>query len=183
MELPERTTAYQEHAARAHDRRARCVPSGEIRGPTIGGGLVSERREDEGAAAGEEAEGRATGGGTRERRLTGEAEPLAEMFADLFGKLWRRGRVEMEKAARKGRERLTLRQLRGDRDRMYQKLGKETRQLLEAGELEHPGIRRGVERIRELEARLLEAEDAVRAVGGDPDKEVSGDEGGGSESA
>lgn len=104
-----------------------------------------------------------------ERRIASD-EPMAEMFAELLGKLWRRGRVEVEKAARKGRERLTLRQLRSDRDRMYQKLGKEARQLLEGGEIEHPGLRKGVERIRELEAKLLEAEDAVRARGGDPDE-------------
>jgi hypothetical protein len=91
--------------------------------------------------------------------------PLGEAVADLFGKLWRRGRVEVERAARRGRDRLALRQLRTDRDRMYQKLGKETRQLLEAGEIEHPGIRRGVERIMELERKLLEAEDALKAAG------------------
>ncbi|MDP2308343.1 MAG: hypothetical protein Q8P18_20150 [Pseudomonadota bacterium] len=128
-------------------------------------------------------------GGPAARRLGGD-EPLAEMFADLVGKLWRRGRVEMERAARKGRERLTLRQLRTDRDRMYQKLGKEARQLLEGGELDHPGLRRGVERIRELEAKLLQAEDDVRAVGGDPDTDAAnpdgegtGEEGGGSRTA
>lgn len=108
-------------------------------------------------------------------RRPGAEEPLAELFSELLGKLWRRGRVEVERAARKGRERLTLRQLRADRDRMYQKLGKETRQLLEAGDIDHPGLRRGVERIRELEARLLEAEDAVRASGGDPDVKEEGE--------
>lgn len=133
---------------------------------------------DESDKPGEETAGQggaseAEGGGTR-----GAAEaPLADAMADLVGKLWRRGRVELEKAARKGRERLTLRQLRADRDRMYQKLGKEARQLLEAGELEHPGLRRGVERIRELETRILEAEDAARGAG-EPVDEVEGGEGG-----
>lgn len=125
--------------------------------------MAEERDEGRGEARAE-----SSGGDGRERRLASD-EPLGEMFADLLGKLWRRGRVEMEKAAKKGRERLTLRQLRADRDRMYQKLGKEARQLLEAGDIDHPGLRRGVERVRELEARLLEAEDAVRASGGDPD--------------
>ncbi|MFN7144670.1 MAG: hypothetical protein ACK4YP_12910 [Myxococcota bacterium] len=124
--------------------------------------MAEERDEGPG-----EARADSSAGEGRERRLASE-EPLGEMFSELLGKLWRRGRVEMEKAARKGRERLTLRQLRADRDRMYQKLGKEARQLLEAGDIDHPGLRRGVERVRELEARLLEAEDAVRASGGDP---------------
>ncbi|MDP2312614.1 MAG: hypothetical protein Q8P41_06885 [Pseudomonadota bacterium] len=149
---------------------------------------MSERSGDEGGqpriGSGEGGDAGSEGTNVRgpERRPGGD-EPLVELFTDLMGKLWRRGRVEMEKAARKGRERLELRQLRSDRDRMYQKLGKEARLLLEAGELDHPGLRRGVERIRELEARLLEAEDAVRAVGGDPDREGTGEEGGGSENA
>ncbi len=126
-----------------------------------------EGRATRGAETGDPAGGAPAGAG--ERRLASE-EPIGEMFAELLGKLWRRGRVEMERAARKGRERLTLRQLRADRDRMYQKLGKEARALLEAGEIEHPGLRRGVDRVRELEARLLEAEDAIRATGGDPDE-------------
>lgn len=129
-------------------------------------------------------EGRSGGGASAEgasgRRIAAD-EPVADMFAELLGKLWRRGRVEMERAARKGRERLTLRQLRGDRDRMYQKLGKEARALLEAGEIDHPGLRRGIERVRELEARLLEAEDAVRAGGGDPDEAAGEPESGAGE--
>lgn len=100
---------------------------------------------------------------------------LRDMAVDLLGKLFRRGRVEVEKAARKGRERLTLRQLRSDRDRMYQKLGKEARNLLEAGELDHPGIRKGVERIAELERRLQELEDELRNLGVDPGAEEPGE--------
>jgi len=69
------------------------------------------------------------------------------------------------------RERLTLRQLRADRDRMYQKLGKEARHLHEAGELEHPGVARGVARIRELEKKISDLEDQLRAVGLEPEQE------------
>lgn len=89
-------------------------------------------------------------------------------MGELLGKLLRRGKVEVERATKWGRERLTLRQLRSDRDRMYQKLGKEARLLVEGGDLDHPGLRRGVERIKELEARILEIEDQLRAVGLDP---------------
>ena len=94
-----------------------------------------------------------------------EEGPLGEAFADLFGKILRRGRSELERAARRGRERLALRQLRSDRDRMYAKLGKETRSLLEAGEIEHPGLRKGVERIVELEAKLTDATSQLAAHG------------------
>lgn len=107
----------------------------------------------------------------------GERDP-ADSVGELLGRLFRRGRTEMEKAARQAKERLTLRQLKGDRDRMYQKLGKESRHLLEAGELDHPGLRRAVERIKELEARILEQEDQLRAAGVDPG--LTGDEPGSS---
>lgn len=128
-----------------------------------------EGRTDEpqgGAPAGDGTETEAPGGA---KGGAGEG-PLGDAVADLLGKILRRGRVEVERAARKGRERLALRQMRSDRDRMYAKLGKEARQLLEAGELDHPGLRRGVERIRELEARILEAEDIARGRGEDVDE-------------
>ena len=102
---------------------------------------------------------------------------VGEVVGDLLGRLFRRGKVEMERATRQARERLTLRQLRSDRDRMYQKLGKETRHLLEGGEIEHPGLRRAVERIKELEVRIQEQEDQLRAVGLDPSAPGEGEQG------
>ena len=94
-----------------------------------------------------------------------EDGPLGDAFAELFGKILRRGRSELERVARRGRDRLALRQLRSDRDKMYAKLGKETRSLLEAGEVEHPGLRKGLERIVELEAKLAEATSQLAAHG------------------
>lgn len=99
----------------------------------------------------------------------GADAPLADAVGELVGRLWRRGRDEMGRAARRGRDLLSLRQMRADRDRMYMKLGKEARSLVEGGEVDHPGLRKGLERIVELEARILEAEDAMRDVGMDPD--------------
>ena len=93
---------------------------------------------------------------------------LVGAVGDIMGKIWKRGRVEAERAAKKGRERLALRQLRIDRDRMYEKLGKEARHLVEGGEVHHPGLERGVERIRDLEARIEEAEREVPVTGEEP---------------
>ena len=108
-------------------------------------------------------------------RRPGIDPALMDAVGGIVGKLWKRGLGEAEKAARKGRDRLVLRQLRSDRDRMYQKLGKEARHLFEGGELDHPGIGRGVDRIRDLEAKIQEAEDGLRAVGLDPtDPEEAG---------
>lgn len=95
----------------------------------------------------------------------------AEPGRDLLKQLLTRGRAEASKAAKKGREMLHLRQLRVDRDRMYQKLGKEARNLLEGGEIAHPGIARAVERIAEIEARITEQETLMRAKGDEPEPE------------
>jgi hypothetical protein len=73
-----------------------------------------------------------------------------------------RGRREVEKAASEGRTRLEARQLRRDQEALYQKLGREVARLVEGGEIDHPGVVRGVERIRELEDRL-------RGLGEDPE--------------
>ena len=40
---------------------------------------------------------------------------------------------------------------------MYEKLGREVEQLCAAGEIHHPGLLRGVERIRALENQIKEA--------------------------
>ena len=94
-----------------------------------------------------------------------------DLVADALSRIWQRSRSEAGNAARWARERLTLRQLRADRDRMYQKLGKEARHLHEAGELDHPGIARGVGRIKDLEAKITDLEDQLRAVGLEPEPE------------
>ncbi len=91
--------------------------------------------------------------------------PRADAMVDMLGKVLKAGREGAEKVARMGRERLLLRQLRTDRDRLYRKLGKESRQLLETGDLDHPGLRRAVGRIAELEGRIAEVEEAIRRGG------------------
>ena len=57
---------------------------------------------------------------------------------------------------------------------MYQKLGKEARHLHEAGELGHPGVAKGVARIRDLETKITELEAQMRAVGLEPEPEAPG---------
>lgn len=68
-----------------------------------------------------------------------------------------RGRREVDRARAEGRARLEERQLRKDLDELYRKLGREVIALVDGGEIEHPGVRRGAARILELEARLQEA--------------------------
>lgn len=56
-----------------------------------------------------------------------------------------------------GRARMEMRQLQKDRTRMTEKLGREVIRLVEGGELDHPGLLRGVDRIREQDARIAES--------------------------
>ena len=88
-------------------------------------------------------------------------------FADALGRVLRsaarRGRAELSRAATQGRGRMELRQLRRDRMRMFEKLGREVVNLVEGGELSHPGLIRGADRIRQLDEQLLAVEERVRA--------------------
>ena len=92
---------------------------------------------------------------------------------ELLGKLWSRTQDQAGRAARYGRDMLSLRQLRADRERMFVKLGKEVRQLVEGGEVDHPGLVRGVGRIREMEGKIRAQEEAVRATGVEPESEAA----------
>ncbi|MSQ01289.1 MAG: hypothetical protein EXR71_05255 [Myxococcales bacterium] len=94
-------------------------------------------------------------------------------LADFVGKFFSRAQNEATRAARYGRELLSLRQLRTDRDLMFVKLGKEVRQLVDAGEVTHPGLVRGVARIAEFEEKIRLGEDALRTQGLDPDNNPS----------
>lgn len=110
--------------------------------------------------------------------LSAAGGALSEAVTSVLRVLVRRGRVEAERLASRGRVRLDLRQLRRDRDVMYAKLGREARTLVEGGEIDHPGLHRGVDRIREIDVRIEEVEHlAARSAGGEPPSEVGEDAG------
>jgi hypothetical protein len=104
----------------------------------------------------------------------GSTGQLADAMGGLLRVLFSRGKVEVERAAATGRVRLELRQLRRDRDIMYQKLGRELRALVEAGEVTHPGLVRGVARLDEMDANVRAVE-AKAAVGGVVDAPAASD--------
>ncbi len=88
------------------------------------------------------------------------AEPLGPVLTEALGRvaavLRGRGRAALESGARRARRRMDLYQSRRDLDKLYQKLGREVLRLVEAGEIDHPGLIRGVERVRQQE-RAVEA--------------------------
>ena len=79
---------------------------------------------------------------------------VGDAIGILVQALVRRGRSGLERFAHEGRLRMALRQLKRDRDTMLQKLGREAKALLEGGEIDHPGLRRGAMRIDELDASI-----------------------------
>ena len=48
---------------------------------------------------------------------------------------------------------------------MYAKVGREVRALLDGGEIQHPGLARGVDRIREIEKKIADVEAEMASAG------------------
>ncbi|MBW1878632.1 MAG: hypothetical protein JRI25_12345 [Deltaproteobacteria bacterium] len=87
----------------------------------------------------------------------GEVEPpppLSESLAHLLSRLLFRGRRGLGRAAERSRSRLELRQLQKDRDHFWVRLGRTAYHLVEAGEIDHPALRKAIARIDEIEARI-----------------------------
>lgn len=79
---------------------------------------------------------------------------IARMVGDAFRRVLRRGRTEVDRAARIGKHRLELRQAQADLDHFWVRLGKTAYHLVQGGELDHPALRRAMDRIDELERRI-----------------------------
>ena len=79
---------------------------------------------------------------------------VAEMVGAVVRRIVRRGRVEVERAALSSRRRLELRQLRKERDHFWIRLGKTAEQLVLAGEIDHPALRKAMARIEAIESEL-----------------------------
>jgi hypothetical protein len=90
--------------------------------------------------------------------LGNAAGALGEAFGQAMRVALRRGRSEVERAATTGRHRLQLRQLKADREAMLRKIGLEVLRLVEADEVQHPGLVRSALRVAELDAELADLE-------------------------
>lgn len=99
-----------------------------------------------------------------EFHLDREVDALMQGAADLMGGLkdiFDRGRAEVVKAAHVGKARMDVFQLRKDRDAAVAALGAAAFELAQQGLLDHPALAEAVAAVRDLDARIGDAEREV----------------------
>lgn len=79
---------------------------------------------------------------------------LRSAVKSVFRILIQEGRTRLGGAMDDSKKMLALRALQKDKQKMYEKLGREVVRLADAEELSHPGLLRGVERIKDISAEL-----------------------------
>ena len=87
-------------------------------------------------------------------RQAAVSDSLSQVVSGALRFLLHQGRQGVEWSASEGKNQLERRQLLRDRQAMWLKLGREVCALVEAGEVDHPGLLKGAERIRLLEAKI-----------------------------
>jgi len=92
---------------------------------------------------------------TQEQAAPGEVGPLV---GEVAGALWSVLRSSSKVIAQSGRDRLEAYQARKDLAKLYEKLGRETCRLIEAGEIDHPGLIAGANRIARQQEEMDEAD-------------------------
>ncbi len=82
------------------------------------------------------------------------ASTVTDLLRELLSFVSDRGRAEIGKAHERGRHQLEVRQLRKDRSKRLEKLGREVLALVDAGEIDHPGITCRIDHIKDLDERI-----------------------------
>ena len=81
-------------------------------------------------------------------------DAILELAKGLFSAMRQRGKEEVRRLARDSKKQLELRSLKKDKHKMYEKIGREVERLIESGDIDHPGLRRGIERIHLLDKKI-----------------------------
>ena len=92
--------------------------------------------------------------GSQKESVDLPATTVADLLRELLTFVSDRGRAEIGKAHERGRHQLEVRQLRKDRSKRLEKLGREVLALVEAGEIDHPGITCRIDHIKDLDERI-----------------------------
>ena len=80
-------------------------------------------------------------------------------LGEVLGIARREGRKQVGVFAQRGRDRIELYQAKKDLDSLYRKLGMEAVRLVEGGEIDHPGLVEGAERIHRQQAVVAVAQE------------------------
>ena len=83
-----------------------------------------------------------------------ESEIMSKVVGGALRFLLDKGRQGVEWSTSEGKHQMVKRQLLKDRQAMWEKLGREVCALVEGGEVDHPGLLRGAERIQQIEAKI-----------------------------
>ena len=81
-------------------------------------------------------------------------DAILELARGLFSAMRHRGTEEVRRFARDSKKQLELRSLKKDKHKMYEKIGREVERLIESGDIDHPGLIRGIERIHQLDQKI-----------------------------
>jgi len=102
---------------------------------------------------------------SEERSTQEKLEDAGATFVRALGNvmdvLFDQAKVELETAAKAGRSRLELRQLKKDLAAMYTKFGREMMELVESSAITHEDALRGAGRISELQERIQTMEGQI----------------------
>ena len=89
-----------------------------------------------------------------QEKLEDAGATFVRALGNVMDVLFDQAKVELETAAKAGRSRLELRQLKKDLAAMYTKFGREMMDLVESGAVTHEDAVRGAGRITELQGRI-----------------------------
>ena len=82
------------------------------------------------------------------------APSVTDLLRELLTFVSDRGKAEIGKAHERGRHQLEIRQLKRDRGKRLEKLGREVVALVDAGEIQHPGIEARLGHIKDLDEQI-----------------------------
>ena len=81
-------------------------------------------------------------------------ESVVGLLKEFLGFVSARGKEEVGRVQERSRHQLEIRQLRKDRNKRLEKLGREVMALADGGEIDHPGVRLHIGHISELDAHI-----------------------------
>ena|GEM_PF-3771806 len=96
-----------------------------------------------------------------QEKLEDAGATFVRALGNVMDVLFDQAKVELETAAKAGRSRLELRQLKKDLASMYTKFGQEMMELVQSGAVDHADALRGAERITELQERIQSMEGEI----------------------